>query len=274
MNYNQFVENLIRLLNQFKESLFIFLPNAIAALFIFLGGLLFARLIKTVTERFINRADRLIPNRKIQGRVKRFITEKPVATVISSFLYWIIVFFFLTAATETLGLPVVTAWMSGVADYLPKILAAIVIGIAGIICGIVIRDIIVTAAASAKIIYGTILGKLAQTTIILVTILIAIEQVGIDVTILTSVITIIIGALLFGAALAFGMGARTSVSNILASFYLNKTYKVGDMVMIGDKKGRIVHITPVAVIMDSPEGQIYIPAKEFSEDASILMNER
>jgi hypothetical protein len=26
--------------------------------------------------------------------------------------------------------------------------------------------------------------------------------------------------------------------------------------------------------MDSPEGQIYIPAKEFSEDASILMNER
>jgi len=271
MNDHPFVENFIKLFSQFKQSLFQFLPNVIASLLIFLAGLLFARLVKTLTERFINRADRLIPNKKIRTRVKRFIAEKPVSPVISSFLFWIIVFFFLTAATEALGLPVVTAWLSGVADYLPRILAAALIGIAGIIGGIIVRDIIVTATASTGFIYGETLGKVTQTTIILITIIIGIEQVGIDITLLTSLITIIIGALLFGATLAFGLGARTSVSNILASYYLKKTYQVGHMVKIGDREGRIVQITPVAVILDATEGQVYIPAAEFSETASILV---
>jgi small-conductance mechanosensitive channel len=271
MNDNQFVDNFIKLFSQFKESLFQFLPNVVASLLIFLAGLLFASLIKILTERFINQVHHLIPNKNIQTRIKRFIAEKPVSPVIGSVLYWIIVFFFLTAATEALGLPVVTTWLSGVADYLPRILAAVLIGIAGIIGGIIVRDIIVTTTASTGFIYGETLGKLANITIILVTVIIGIEQVGIDITLLTSLLTIIIGGLLFGATLAFGLGARTSVSNILASYYLKKTYQVGHMVTIGDKKGRIVRITPVAVILDATDGQVYIPAAEFSETASTLV---
>jgi len=271
MDYHQFVEDFIKLFNQFKESFFQFLPNVIASLFILLAGLLFARLIKTLTERFINRADRLIPHKNTRIRVKHFISEKPVSQVVGSVLYWIIFLFFLTAASEALGLPVVTAWLSGVADYLPRVLAAVSIGIAGIISGIIVRDIIVTTTASTGFIYGEIVGKLAQITLVLLALIIGIEQVGIDITLLISLITIIIGALLFGATFAFGLGARPSVSNILASYYLQKTYQVGHTIKIGDKEGQIVRITPVAVILDSTEGQVYIPAGKFSETASILV---
>lgn len=272
MNNMQFVENLIKLFNQFKQSLFEFLPNMIASLLIFLIGLLLARLVKTLTERFIKRVDRLIPRKKIRTKVKHFIEEKPVAPVIGSVLFWIIVFFFLTAATETLGLPVMTTWLSGVADYLPKILAGVLIGVVGIIGSIIMRDVIITAIASTGVTHGETLGKLVQTTIILLSVIIGIEQIGFDITLLTSLITIIVGAFFFGAALAFGLGAKTSVSNILASYYLQKSYQVGHMVKIGDREGRIVGITPVAIILDSTEGQIYVPASDFSTTASIIIN--
>jgi small-conductance mechanosensitive channel len=107
--------------------------------------------------------------------------------------------------------------------------------------------------------------------VILVTILIGIDQIGIDITLLESVLIIAIGALLFGAALAFGIGARTSVSNILASFYLQRIYKVGDRIRIGDQEGRITEITPLAVLLDCPEGQVCVPADGFSQKTSVLL---
>jgi hypothetical protein len=273
MDYNKLIEDLITILSRFKQSLIDFLPNLIGAIIIFLLGFLVARITRALLIRLINKVHFIIPSQSIRNRVRSFIDEKPVNKIIGGIFYWIIIFSFLTAATETLGLPVVTTWLSGIAGYLPKILFASFIVIAGLICSVILRDFVTTAATSAGILYGTVLGKLAQVILILVTILIGVEQIGIDVTLLNSVIIIIIGALLLGAALAFGFGAKTSVKNILASYYLQKIYKVGDRVKIGDIEGRIIRITPLAVIMDSPHGQMCIPAKQFNQESSVLLSE-
>lgn len=273
MDVNKLIADLNNMLNQLKLNMLELMPKIIGAAVILMIGLLVARLTKALVDRLINRLDRLIPNQKIQTKLKTFLREKPIAKVVSGIVYWILVFFFLTVATETLGLPVVTTWLSGIAGYLPRILSAFLIGFAGLIGGIILRDLITTAATSAGIMYGGFLGKLVQIVILLVTILIGIEQIGIDVTLLTGVIMITIAALLFGAALAFGLGARTSVSNILASYYLQKTYKVGDMVQIGGMKGQIIQITALTVLLQSNEGQVSIPAKEFNEVSSVLLKE-
>ena len=139
--------------------------------------------------------------------------------------------------------------------------------------GIIVRDFIRSTAASTNIMYGNVLGKLAQGVLLLVTILIGIEQIGIDVTLLNSLIIIVVGALLLGGALAFGFGAQSSVQNILASYYLQKVYKVGDRVKLGDIEGRIIKITPLAVILDSTDGQMCVPAKQFNQESSLLLSE-
>jgi len=271
--YGQFAEAVASILDRFKHGLFQIIPNLVVALIILAAGLLLAYIVKAIGERFINSLPHLIPSRKIQGRLKHFISEKPVSRVIGSILYWIIIFFFITVATETMGLPVITAWLSGIVNYFPRILAAVLIGLTGIIGGLIVRDIIATSASSVGVAYGNFLGKLSQAAIILVTVLIAIEQMGIDVAFLTDVISIVLAALLFGAALAFGLGAKTSVSNILASHYLQKTYRVGHTLRIGEITGQVTAITPVAVILDTAEGQVSIPAKDFSEAASVLIAE-
>jgi len=74
-----------------------------------------------------------------------------------------------------------------------------------------------------------------------------------------------------GAALAFGIGSKETVSNILASYYLQKTYRVGQEVRIAGLEGRILEITSTAVSLDAPVGRVLVPARKFSEEASVLL---
>jgi hypothetical protein len=196
MDYNKLTQALLNIMAHFKQSLLEFLPNLAGAIFILVVGFLIARLARALIIRFTNKLHRLIPNQRISNKVRGFIEEKPVTRVIGGILYWILVFFFLTVATETLGLPVVTTWFSGIVSYLPKILTATLISIAGVIAGVILRELTTTGALSAGIVYGTLLGKIIQVIVIVITILIAIDQIGIDVSLLENVTIITFGALL------------------------------------------------------------------------------
>ena len=83
--------------------------------------------------------------------------------------------------------------------------------------------------------------------------------------------TIALAVLLFGAALAFGLGAKTSVSNILGSYYFQKTYQVGNRVQIGEIVGLIVQISATTILLDTKSGKVSIPSKVFNEEKTILL---
>jgi hypothetical protein len=110
-------------------------------------------------------------------------------------------------------------------------------------------------------------------TVILVATVVAVEQVGIQADILIVVVAVVVGSTLAGAGLAFGLGARTAVSNIIASHYVAQTYQVGQIVRVSGVQGKIVQTTPTAVFLAGPEGRVMIPAKQFSEEASVLLME-
>lgn len=270
MDYEQIIDDLSQLFLQFKENFFDYLPKLVFALVIILIGIAVARILQALVNRFVKNLDRLTSSKILKNRLAHIRIERSTELV-GKFVYWIIIALFLTAATEVLGLPIITTWLSGLVNYLPNILIAAVIVFMGIIGGRLLRDFITNASASAGISYSDVLGRIAQYTILIITILIAVDQVGIDIEILSGLIDIVLAAILFGAALAFGLGARTSISNILASYYLQNLYKEGQMIKIGDFEGRIIQISATAVLMDTADGRVSVPAKLFNEQISILL---
>ncbi len=269
MEHQQLWNDLVGVFDLFKTRAMEFLPQLAGAMLVFLAGLLIARFSRILIHRTLKNLGRVIPYQGIQERLPPGRMERPAATM-SNIFYWIILFFFLTAATEMLGLPVVTQWLSGIATYLPRIITAILIILLGFIGGRLLREIIFSSMGA---LYGGLLGKLAQYALVVVTILIGIGQMEIHIEFLTDLILIGVGAVLFGAALAFGLGAGTSICNILASFYLQKIYKVGQRVRIGSVEGEIIRFSSTAVLLEGPEGQICLPAKEFWESPSVLLRE-
>jgi small-conductance mechanosensitive channel len=269
MNYSQLVEELRKMIVGFKDSLITFLPKLILVLLVVAIGLLVARLTEFLVKRLINYLNSLI-NEKLKDKIQH-INFGSSATFISKASFWIILILFLILGTEMLGFSIITTWLGSVLRYSPNILAAILIVFAGIIGGRVVAEMITAATARVAITYGNILGKIVQYTIIFTSIIIAVDQVGVDIAFLTQLVSILLAALLFGAAVAFGLGAKTSVSNILSSFYIHKIYKEGDHVKISDIEGRIIKIGTTSVVLETKTGQVTIPAKEFSEVKSVLI---
>jgi small-conductance mechanosensitive channel len=197
--------------------------------------------------------------------------ERGVSDVISSILFWVVLLLFVTAATEALGLPVLATWLAGVSYYLPRVLVAVLIIFAGLLAGNLARDAVIGAAGAARLAYGSFLGKAVQSVILLIAVVTGVDQLGIESRFLTATITIVIAAIIGGVALAFGLGSRTAVSNIIAAHYLRQIYRVGHTVKVGNVHGKIVEITATAVIIESSDGRVLVPAKEFSEGVSVLL---
>lgn len=269
MSYQEVITQLKAQIQQVAQQLIDASPRIAGALALALLGLALAYLVRALSRRLIAGLDRLFPRLRLnRGRGAEFRTAAGWA--VGRVLFWLVLLFFLTVATEILGLPVVSVWLNGIVVYLPRFLAAVLILFAGLVGGQFLRDVIMATGLS----YATALARFGQVSVVVASALIAVNQAGLNVDLLTSGLLLVFGIALLGSALTFALGARTTVANILASYYLQKTYRVGHRVSIENYQGEIVQITATAVVLDAEEGRISVPASVFAEQASILLVER
>jgi small-conductance mechanosensitive channel len=256
------------------QKVYAFLPALLGAGLLVLAGWLLGRLLAWLARR-AGRAviGRLTRQPSLHAAIESSGAGEQVPAVIGGFVFWVVLIFFVATAMETLGLPVVTASLSRVAYYLPNVLAALVVIFAGLIVGKVVGNAVARTATGTGMAFGPAIGATVRGTVILVAAVVAIEQVGIQADLLVVMLAVIVGAGLAGAGLAFGLGARTAVSNIIASHYVSQAYRVGQTVRVAGVEGQIVQTTPTAVFIAAAEGRVLVPASRFSESASVLLTE-
>lgn len=259
------IQELNNILLGLKNGILELLPNIIISLVVIGIGYLVARLVKFLVIRLISYINRLV------NRRSRPVDFKQAGAFIGMAFFWLIMFASVLLITDILGLTILNKWFENILQHIPNLLAAILIVFAAIIIGNFIYQGIVSLSERIGLAYGTTLGRIAQLVILFMAIIIAMDQIGIEITFLINIIDIVLAAVLFGAALAFGLGARTSISNILAVFYVRKTFKEGDEVQIGKIRGKIIKIDVTNVILANEKGQVIIPAKEFNETKSFLI---
>lgn len=251
-----------------------FAPVLVSAALLVLAGWLLGRLLRYLGTRGTSALlTRLGQRPSLRGAIVSSGVASYVPGVIGGFIFWLVFLFFLAAALETLGLPIVTGSLNRVAYYLPNVLAALVVIFAGIILGNLVRGLVARTATSAGVEFGPAVGTAAQGIVILVAIVVALEQVGVKAQVLIVLLAIITGTTLAGAGLAFGLGASTAVRSIIASYYVAQAYRIGQLVRIGGIEGKIVRTTPTAVFLETAQGRMLVPAKQFSEEASLLVTE-
>jgi len=244
------------------------LPRALTAGALMLAGWLLARLLRVWVVRGVARLGGFV------GARSRDAAARPAgvdpATLLGGVVYWGVLLVFITAATDALGLPLLAAWLGAASNHLPRVLLAVLIVIAGFVGGALARDAARAAARAAGFAREALLGRLVQGLIVTVALVTAMDHVRVDIAFLTATLLIAVGALTGSVALAFALGARTAVSNIIACHYLQQTHRMGQLVRLGSVEGRIVEFTSGAVILEGPDGRVMVPAKVFSESVSFF----
>ena len=271
MDYTQWVAAFEAGLADLVRRLTEFLPSLLGAVALLVGGWLLARLLRGLIRRLARHFDWLLGSRIVTGTLRRFGVDRSAAEVVGAIVFWAVLLFFLTAATETLGLPVIATWIAGLSYYLPRVLVGLLILLAGLLAGSLAGDAVRRAAAAAGVAQAELLGQAAQLAILLIAVVTAVEQVGIDTAFLTSLVTIVIGVVAGAAALAFALGARAHVGNLIAAHYLRQVYRTGQTVKVAGVEGRLAEILPTAAVLETEEGRVLVPAAEFSEKVSVLV---
>jgi hypothetical protein len=154
--------------------------------------------------------------------------------LVAGFVFWLVLAVFCVAAVETLGLPVMTDLLGRFVAYLLNVLAAALVMLAGIIAGRVARAAGARAARAAGVAQSEAVAGLAHGTVVVVAVVIAIEQLGFSGRALELVVALVIGSGLLAAALAFGLGARGTVSNMVAGHYVGQLLRVGQAIRIDE----------------------------------------
>jgi len=203
-----------------------YIPSLAGAIVILVVGWLIAKLVETVIVRIL-KAVRLdtasekagITNVLAQGDIKLSISE-----LFGVVIYWLIILVVLATALNALNLTIAANLLSRLAEYVPNILAALFVLVAGTFLASFVSAIVRTATSNAGIGTSKMLGKLVQTVIIVFAILVAIEQLNIATAIIGLGINIILMSFGIGLALAFGLGCK-DIAGKAAQDFLNSLKK-------------------------------------------------
>jgi hypothetical protein len=253
-----------------KQAALALFPRLLAALFVLLVTTLVAWLLRAVVRRLFRGLASRLPGAAPGGRWGGE-NASAAANAVAGAVFWLLILGGLMLASEALGLQVLSNWLGVLTNYIPNVVLAIVIGFGGLVGGRLAGAAIGGASGRWAPHQAQQLGRLTQFALALVALLIAASQLGLDVSLLTAVFLILFASTLGGAALAFGLGARSVVGNILAMHYVNKAYSVGQLVRVGEHQGRIVRTSPTSVFLEHEDGEIAIPGHEFAEQRCIRL---
>lgn len=264
-------ETLTNVLDQIIERLTLFFPNVIGALVLLLLGWVVAYCLRLLTLRFIQVAEKALlrlTNKRIASTNQLSATS---TKIIGSIIFWVVILFFLTAATQVLGLQTFTIWLSKVVDYLPTVFVGLLIILAGFLVSKIVREIVVATAVNASDKQRAIIGRVVQGAILVTAILVGAEQIGIKVTFLVILAAVASASIVVAVALSISIGAKDYVANLIGAHYLRHRYSIGQRVRLADFEGRILELTETSVTLETTEGRVSIPAKIFNEHPIVLL---
>jgi hypothetical protein len=249
--------------------------NALFAMLVLVVGWLLALVMRSLTVRFVREVARVMSSGSSSSDdVESAMSRHRVDQLLGRGAFWIVIVLTLLFATEKLGLPVITTWLGVVSAYLPRVFSCLAIVFTGVVVGSLGRSALTRALPSNDHIDPARLGGVLQTLVVGVSVLVAVQQLGIDVGFLTNVVTIALIGFFAASAIAFGLGGRAAVANILAGHYVRELYEVGNTVRIQGLEGRIVRMTATAVILSTHDGETAVPTHLFVEALSTRVASR
>ncbi len=178
----------------------------------------------------------------------------------------------LGAVAEVAGLHRLTGVLHTVTGFLPRALIALLLLVGGLwfagwLSGLVERF----SERDARVSSPRIVSRAIYYAVIVVTLVMVSEQLGLDTQLVTALIAITSAGLVFGFALVFALGARSVFGNVIARYYCEPLFCVGDDVELGGVRGKIVRYTASSVELATNDARkVIVPCNQLLESLTTV----
>lgn len=242
-------------------------PNLLLAGLVVLLGWLLARLVRWVIIRMavIGRLESLSARIGLESVLKRTGVDS-LGRVLGAVAYWVIILGTMMLAAEVLGMQPVIDGLQRVFAYIPTLFAALAVFLFGFWLADKARFVMGTMGEAMGIGGGKVIGRILFIIILLFLTITALNVAGVDTTLITSNILIVVGSLFIAFSIAYGFAAKEILTNILSSYYGKDRFKPGMRVRIGQDEGVIVSIDSIRVALRAGDREILIPTSRLVSD--------
>lgn len=239
-------------------------PELLAVL-IAVAGFIAANFLARITERLLMRLDGYL-RRRASARLEQ-VDLRVLRQALRGLVYYGVLVFFLLLAMRTLSVTVVQEWLDLLLQQVPQLILGGLIILAGYFVGVVMRSVL---AGLIGVSNEHIAPRLVQMLVVTAAVLTGLAQTAIDISFISNVLVILVAFFFGGLSLAFALGSRQLVENLLARRALDR-YRIGDRVRLNDVEGRIVEILSTAVVLETSDGTTTVPASRFIDaDVTLL----
>jgi hypothetical protein len=197
--------------SQFMQQVVIFLPGVLAAL-----GLLLAALIASVIARII--VARILRSLEFDRRMEHLGAVTQItwpalgpSLFIARSVQWAILLFGVLISLTALNAAMPSRFALSVFQYVPHLLAALLIGVLGWLVARFLGQSVLIGAVNMRLQSARLLSLAVKWLVLVVTAAMVLDHLGIGRHILLLAFGILFGGVVLAAALAIGLGARDAV---------------------------------------------------------------
>jgi small-conductance mechanosensitive channel len=236
-------------------------PSVLLAILVLLLGWGLARLSRWVVRRL-----------SVIGRLESFservgltpllvqLKVRSIGDLIGLLVFWAVILGAVMVAAEVLGMAPVIRGIERLFGYLPKLLAAVAVFTFGYWLGDKLRFVLTAMGEAMGFTGAKAIGRILFVVILLFMSITALNVAGIDTTLITSNILIIVASLFISFSIAYGFAARDILSNILSGYYNKDRLQAGQYVRIGADEGVVERISGISITIRNGERLIHIPS--------------
>jgi hypothetical protein len=204
------VDNLLDPLRALMVPVAAFMPRLVVALLVILGGVLLAKAARFAIQKGLRAINVHVLTRR--SGLDDFMQEggagTDTITVLSFLVYWSVILATLIVASNSLGLAQVTALLSQLMLFLPRVFVGLIIIAFGTYFARIAGQAVTGFWERRGARDAAAMGRLARTAIVAFVVVIAVDQLDIGGTILRATFLILLGGFVLALALAFGLGGR------------------------------------------------------------------
>ena len=236
------------------EKLGDYLPRLAGALAVLVVGLLVATVVARLVRRGLRRlgADEMAERRGVHDALQLAGLGRSLSGVIAGAVRWILYAVVAFAVFAVLGPLFLTDPLNRAVLFLPNLLVAAVLLLAGVVLGSAVRVPLERSATQMNL--AVPVGAIAQIVVVFVFAISAAAQIGVSTNIITGLVAILLGGAVITLALAFGLGGRDAARAVSAGRYVRDTLHVGQVIEVAGHEGRIRTIELTATVLDRADG--------------------
>jgi len=196
------------------------LPRIVLAIVVFLIGWIIAHLIYKGVVKLVKslKIDQALEPTGLSSAFQRAGHPLNVGKVIGFLVKWFIIIAFVVLALDLLELNSIKQLLMGIASYIPQVILAAFVLFVGFIVADFVKKLVSGSSKLLNFHSSALLGSITRIAILVFTILIVLNMLGIGDEIVNVLFIGIVGMLSLAGGLAFGLGGRDAAAKAIEKF--------------------------------------------------------